>query len=147
VDAWSLVLQIATLIAVAVAAWQLMFQSRQMHRDFETLYVARYWALMDRRSLPFVLTGAPRKSDRGVIDQYLQLCEDEIDCRRIGRVTDSTWRFWRAAIVDQVSERSYRRFLDSLPDDRFPRLRTLLREPAGYDPLGWGWLRRRMHGL
>ena len=146
-DAWSLILQVATLVAVIVAAWQLLFLSRQMHRDFEALYVQRYWTLMDQRTRGFVLAGAPRRADRIVILSYLQLCEDEIDCRRIGRVTDSTWNFWRSAILAQVSEAPYADVLDSLPIDRFPQLRGLLSDTAIHDPLAWKWPRRAFHGL
>jgi hypothetical protein len=32
VDVWSLVLQVATLLAVVVAAWQLLFHGRQNER-------------------------------------------------------------------------------------------------------------------
>ena len=146
-DAWSLVLQIATLVAVVVAAWQLLFHSRQMHRDFEALYVARYWTLMDQRSADFALGGTPTKSDQIVILNYLQLCEDEIDCRRIARVTDSTWKFWRSAIISQANETPYAAALRELPKDRFPQLRALLHTAHDYDPLEWKAPSRAFHGL
>lgn len=145
-DAWSLVLQIATLLAVVVAAWQLLFHSRQMHRDFEALYVSRYWTLMDQRSEEFAL-GAPTTSDQIVILNYLQLCEDEIDCRRIGRVTDSTWKFWRSAIIAQANEAAYAAALGALQRDRFPQLRGLLSTSPDYDPLKWKAPSRAFHGL
>lgn len=146
-DIWSLILQVATLSAVVVAAWQLLFHSRQMHRDFEALYVARYWTLMDQRSRGYVLSGRLNRADRIVVLSYLQLCEDEIDCRRIGRVTDSTWKFWRSSIVAQASETASLDVLRSLPEGRFPQLRALLRDPVDHDPLAWNWLGRAFHGL
>lgn len=51
---WSVILQAITVFAVAFAAFQLMFHSRQMHRDLEMAYVERYWSLMDERSVKFV---------------------------------------------------------------------------------------------
>lgn len=147
IDIWSLVLQIATLVAVGVAAWQLLFHSRQMHREFESLYIARYWELMDRRSKRWVLKGQPTSMDTTVMRSYLQLCEDEIDCRRIGRITDNTWDFWRDAIRSQAGTGHYQRVLEEAPMSEYPLLRKLLRLGASYDPLGRTWIWRKTHGL
>ncbi|GAA1941716.1 hypothetical protein GCM10009775_36860 [Microbacterium aoyamense] len=147
IDIWSLILQVATLVAVIVAAWQLLFHSRQMHREFESLYIARYWELMDRRSFRWVSSGGPRRADIVVIKGYLQLCEDEIDCRRIGRVTDSTWKFWRAAILSQAGGDHYRHVLDVSPKDDYPLVRELLHSGSSYDPLPRSWFWRKTHGL
>jgi hypothetical protein len=146
-DVWSFALQLATLVAVLVAARQLVFQSRQMHRDFEALYVQRYWALMDRRSRRFALGGGLSRDDRITVRNYIQLCEDQIDCRRIGRVTDSTWVFWRGAIADQLQQPAYRTELDELSGETFPRVRELLNNPGQHDPLGWWWVWRKAQGL
>ncbi|SLM95669.1 hypothetical protein FM106_10040 [Brachybacterium faecium] len=81
------------MLSIVFAVTQIVAQTRQMHRDFEALYVEWYWALMDRRSGEFERGGKPRKEDRLVIHQYLQLCEDEIDLRGEGRVTNDTWGF------------------------------------------------------
>lgn len=146
-DVWSLALQIATLLAVIVAAWQLLFHSRQMHREFEALYVARYWEIMDRRSDSWVLSGRTKRSDSVVARSYLQLCEDEIDCRRIGRVTDNTWVFWRDAILSQTSAAEYKRALADSGADEYPLLQKLRGLGPGYDPLEHRWLWRKTHGL
>lgn len=144
---WSLILQVATLIAVVVAAWQLLFHSRQMHREFEALYIARYWELMDRRSIRWVVADQPSRSDLVVARGYLQLCEDEIDCRRIGRVTDGTWAFWRTAIITQVADPHYWRVLASTPTSDYPLLRELMRVGLTYNPLLHRWFWRKTHGL
>lgn len=147
VDLWGLVLQVATLIAVIVAAWQLLFHSRQMHREFESLYIARYWELMDRRSRGWVSRGHIDRDDLVVVKGYLQLCEDEIDCRRIGRITDSTWHFWREAILTQAAEGHYLRVLRAAPESDYPLLRQLVLRGPIYEPLSRGWLWRKTHGL
>lgn len=146
-DVWSLVLQLATLVAVVVAAWQLLFHSRQMHREFEALYIARYWELMDRRSIRWVVSGRQTTRDGVIAKGYLQLCEDEIDCRRIGRVTDNTWAFWRDAILSQTAEQPYRAVLQSSPVSDYPRLRELIAVGEEYEPLPHRWLWRKAHGL
>lgn len=135
IDVWSLVLQVATLLAVVVAAWQLLFHSRQMHREFEAMYIARYWELMDRRSTRWVISGRQTREDCVVAKSYLQLCEDEIDCRRIGRVTDNTWAFWREAIISQTAGQPYRAVLQSSDAGDYPRLRELISVGSEYEPL------------
>lgn len=96
---------ILTGIAVIAVLFQLTFQNRQMHRDFELLYIQRYWDIMDRCSPHFALTGSTRGDhDLVVIRDYLQLCEDELDLRSIGRITTDTWREWSQWIVAQCRE-------------------------------------------
>ena len=101
-DVVSVVVQFLTFVGIALAALQLFFQGRQIHRDFDALYVRRYWELMDMRSKQWVLKGKLKPGNEKVVRGYLQLCEDEIDLRRLGRVTDSTWHFWDLAIREQL---------------------------------------------
>lgn len=74
---------------------------RQHVHDFELAYTRRYWALVDRIRSPrrggsqaphhIVVDGRP---DVGL---YPELCEDQIDMRRLGLISDSIWGdIWRA---------------------------------------------------
>lgn len=145
-EIFTFVVQGVTALAIIFAAWQLLFHSRQMHREFEQLYVSRYWVLMDQRSAHFAVTGHARKRDRPVVRGYLQLCEDEIDLRRLGRVTDNTWEFWAGAALDQVAAPAYAKELETLGCDDYHLLRELIRT-EGTDPLRRNWLWRKTHGL
>ena len=142
----SAVTQVVTALAIGVAAWQLFFHGRQTHRGFEQLYVSRYWVLMDQRSAHFAVTGRALRRDRPVVRGYLQLCEDEIDLRRLGRVTDNTWEFWARATLDQVAEPAYSKELATLGCDDYHLLRELIRT-GGADPLRREWCWRKFHGL
>ena len=151
-DVTSVVIQGITALAFVLAAWQLLFHGRQMHRDFEMLYVERYWKIMDERSPEWRNNGELQPRDHSLVQDYLQLCEDEIDLRKLGRVTDSTWEFWARAIVGQTSEWPYAGELEDSAPHRYPRLRTLLDSNKGdrskaMDPLGHRWLWRKSHGL
>lgn len=146
-EVFSAIVQAFTALAIIFAAWQLMFHSRQMHRDFELLYVQRYWELMDRRSPEFALECEPTPDDRLVIRAYLQLCEDEVDLRRLGRVTDNTWKFWSRSIVEQASAPAYAEELKRVGADRYSLVRRLMASRAAHDPLGRSWLWRKVHGL
>ncbi|WP_425843685.1 hypothetical protein [Agrococcus sp. TSP3-2-1] len=102
---------------------------------------------MDRGSPEFVLHDDVLPSDRVVLRGYLQLCEDEVDLRRTARVTDSSWLFWREAVLAQLREPAYRRELDEIDVERFPMLRMLEAQGASLDPLSRHWLWRKLHGL
>lgn len=143
----SVIVQAVTAAAIFLAGWQLLYHSRAMHRDLEMAYVVRYWQLMDDRSPQFVLTREPGLGDDVVIMRYLQLCEDELELRELGRVTDDTWRFWSSAMHDQVSVPAYREVLDKAPDGVFNLLRQLMKVGHHYDPLRYGRLKRRLRGL
>lgn len=133
-------------LAVVLAGVQIRHVSRQMHRDFESHYLLRYWALMDRRSRRFKLGGRPNRMDGVLIADYLALCEDQLTLRALGRVTDDTYGFWARDIVAQAGQGAYRAFLASAQVTDFPRLRSLLTQP-GHDPLKQHRLGRLWRGL
>ena len=143
----SVIVQSITAIAILFAGWQLLFHSRAMHRELEMAYVSRYWRLMDDRSPTFVLTREAGAEDEVVIFRYLDLCEDEIELRMLGRVTDGTWGFWAKAMHQQASVPAYQAVLDRAPLDQFVCLRRLLADGPVHDPMSQGWLRRRLRGL
>lgn len=146
-DILSTVMQLLTASAIIFAGWQLLLHSRQMHRDFEMLYVQRYWELMDKRSDEFLLNDDLMEMDRRVARGYLQLCEDEIDLRKLGRVTDNTWGFWAQCIAAQCTAPGYRDALSALPITLYPGLREHLGAGGAHDPLEHGWVWRKFHGL
>lgn len=147
VDYVSLVISGVTALSIFAAAVQIVAQSRQMHRDFEALYVGRYWSLMDLRSMKFTRGGTPRRKDIEVIHRYLQLCEDQIDLRKRGRVTTNTWHFWEQSIRAQVSSPHYKLTLRGSMDDEYPSLRWLMKSEKNRDPLPWGKWKRWRKGL
>ncbi|MEO8262345.1 MAG: hypothetical protein ABI566_07220 [Pseudolysinimonas sp.] len=145
-DIIGIVLQAATALAIVIGAWQLLFHSRQMHRDFESLYVERYWQIMDRRSNDWILKGKTKPEDETIIRQYLQLCEDEIDLRELGRVSDGTWKFWADAIRMQAGVEPYVSTLRKLGTRAYPSVSRLMREPD-WDPCVWSPAKRKIRGL
>lgn len=138
---------ILTALAVGFAVMQLMFHSRQMHRDFEVLYVQRYWALMDKRSTEFSVDGIRQPADKPVLHAYFQLCEDEIDLRRAGRITDSTWAQWGPWMLEQCRAPGYAETLADASSDSWPSLRRALDIGPTHDPISLSKARRRWRGL
>lgn len=149
----SAIFQGVTALAIVVTAWQLLYHARQMHRDLEMEYVRQYWTIMSRASdewlESFFESEPPTKSDYRVLLDYLHLCEDEIELRANGRVTDNTWAIWVAAISQMVQQPGVKKVIDELPVGKARGLRTLMAqlEPEKYDPLKKSKFWRRFHGL
>ena len=146
-EAVSAVVSALALLTVVFAVVPITFHNRQIHREFESLYLGRYWDLMDRRSSRFALRGTPDRSDITVVHAYLRLSEDQLGLRAIGRVTDHTWRFWARDISAQCSVPAYSKYLAAAPKSEFPRVREMLSVGVEYDPLDHGFIWRKVHGL
>ena len=98
---------ITTLAALFVAIGQLYLLGKQRRRDFEDLFVQRYWTIMDRLTME-TIECKPSKDrrvlpeDRRAVIAYLRLCEDELDLRAQNWVSADTWRIWHAGIASQL---------------------------------------------
>lgn len=148
------IVQIITCLALIFAAWQILFHARQMHRDMELVYVEQYWRIMMRASPEWRLTNfrgpTTKPKDARVVLDYLQLCEDEIQLRASGRVTDNTWKLWAEAIKFQTSHEPYETALASPTSEGLFMLVRQLRSSspdALFDPLSRGWFWKKVHGL
>src|ERR1700710_2758249 len=83
-DVASSVASMVTALAVAFAVGQLVVARQQSHREFENMYVQRFWAIIDQFTDKIALQPAPRSfkgHDRVVALSYIRLCEDELDMR------------------------------------------------------------------
>lgn len=129
------IIQIATGIAVTVGVWfavaQLVAQKQQQHREFENMYVQRYWAIMDQLSADYRLRlkrADLSDSDLLACDSYLQLCEDEADLYEAGRITVETWNIWKSGIDWMLEQDVFRHQLENSSQDRYPTLRRYIND-------------------
>ncbi|MBG6183059.1 hypothetical protein IWX65_001006 [Arthrobacter sp. CAN_A214] len=144
----SLCIQALTASAIVFAALQFVGSQTQRHREFENLYVQRYWDLLDRMSFNLYMNKPLRLlsgSNKRVIHAYLRLCEDELDLREQGFITDRTWKVWSLGMRAQLKSEPYAAELQKLGLDDLPALRQFL--PTGRDPLLWRWYKRWWSGL
>ena len=128
---------IATALAVFLALLQLIHGRAAKHRDFENLYVQRYWNLMDRfEGNPWTATSVDDlvETDRSRVSAYLQLCEDELDLRRNGFVSTKTWGIWVDGMKSQCARPAYKGSLDMMDPSELPALRDFL-DNENHDPL------------
>lgn len=156
-------LGVATLIGVFVAAvgvfaaWmQVRALGQQRTRDFENLFVQRYWKIMDDLSLKAVEctkpdAGVVSSSDKKAVIASLTLSQDELDLRVQRLISADTWELCRVGLTthlrpgpfdvvwDEVRDRE-----SGAVDGRFSQLRkaagSRLNE-VGFDPATEGKLR------
>ena len=125
-------------------------------RQFEFMYVQRYWSILDRLSLD-ALKGKPssiehQQADEKVAWAYLQLCEDELEMRAEGWLGNSTYKIWRSSICGELHHPLFFAALRSSQDEPnppFAYIRQLLDSdaPREYDPCNSLWRRIRCAGI
>lgn len=126
----TLIASVLVIVGGVFAAFQLWLMTRQGHRTFESLYVQRYWHLMDQLSSE-VQFAHPEVSieeeERRVLFAYVQLCEDEADLYVQGRVTHGTWHIWKTGIDEMLKIPAVVKLLEQAPASRFDTLRSYIR--------------------
>jgi hypothetical protein len=143
---------VATAVGVILVARSIRVANLQRRRQFETIFVQRYWALIDQLSLdaqkgrqpPLVevddLTATPwhsqiKETDRRVVRSYLRLCEDELELRQEGWISRETWAIWQTGIAAQLERWPFKpiwcevdqQTCPARPDPTVPEEFTLLR--------------------
>lgn len=169
----SLITLVVAVVAAAFAWLQLRASLYVRRREFEDIYVQRYWEVSGRidvelriasyrqAELPPITNSEQRKA----IWDYLALCEDELDLREHGNVTDEAWAVWSSAITGSVNRYPYSHFFDEIEADLaragvpvnerpFQQLRAFreggsdeLVDPFTMSKLGRYWTGRREHLL
>ncbi|WP_108718487.1 hypothetical protein [Miniimonas sp. S16] len=133
----TIIVGVLTLVG-ALYTWhhQARLTREQRVRDLELVYVQRYWSIRERMSIE-TRSDASRAidpRDRTAVADYLELCEDEIDARQRGWISDDTWSSWAAAIRGAAGNEVLMGMLVEL--DREERLFTHLRSKKANDD-GW----------
>jgi hypothetical protein len=130
-------------VAIVLAVFPLLQARKQRLRDAEQWYVERYWAIQDRIDVGDV-EGRLKKlpTEKDIYDE-LRLCEDELDLRRNGFITNPTWRVWSASI-SAVNQDSAKMLVLGRADEM-----SLLRDylNRGTDPIRVGRLTAMARGL
>jgi hypothetical protein len=144
----------ATAIGVGFAAWALVQQRYQARAQFEDTIVQQYRELIKPRLLTNALladliSNVP-EGERERVQQvylYLDLCNEQVFLRAIGRVSRSTWRVqWSEGIRGNVRDNptiaaDWQRIKDATHD--FAELRRF--ESSGWsDPKRWEPIWRRV---
>jgi len=117
------------------------------------MYVQRYWSLLDQLSLD-ALSGASSQqvsaSDQRAIRAYLFLCEDELEIRESGYISDSTYRVWADGMSEQIKQPMFEAVWKQVCNEQtFPYnyLKLMFDGGQDYDPCKMPLWRRRLRGL
>ena len=100
-------LGVATLVGVVVAVLQLFAVGQQRRREFEYLFVQRYWKIMDELSLEAIECTEPdggvvSSSDRKAVIAFLTLSQDELDLRAQRWISVDTWKLSRVGMAARL---------------------------------------------
>jgi hypothetical protein len=104
------VLSVISLVVAVFGLLGLLFSLRQSYRarlrQFEEKYVERYWSILDELSLEALSLSDsdPDRNDERAIRRYILLCEDELQMRKSGYISDSTYEEWVAGMRDQLTQ-------------------------------------------
>src|SRR6267142_6421709 len=104
------------LVFTAIGVFGVMFGLRQNYRErlrqFEEMYVERYWKIIDQLSLDALKASDQAQvgpEDEKSIRTYILLSEDELQLRASGYISDSTYKVWAEAIRDQLSQPMFKK--------------------------------------
>lgn len=100
---------LVTATGVVLAGISLRGSQLQRNRQFEALYIERYWSLIDELAAEVAigLRNDLRPEDEHVIRRYIQLCEDEVEMYARGWITERTFREWLPGMRAQLREGPY----------------------------------------
>lgn len=158
-EAVTAIASLLTAFAVIFAALQVVLHNRQTHRDFESMYLQRFWKVSDLKTEAEISYSDSKARAMDLAKHvYLELSNDQVSLRELGRITDDTWAFWEEAIYEFCASESYRATIEKDTGLDYRHLRALLnhhKEHNGdthdrenpYDPLKWSVLRRKFNGL
>ena len=144
---------IVTAVGVLAAVFGLRQSNRERLRQFEAMYVQRYWSILDQLSLGTLAGSAgnpPSDADLKAVRAYLLLCEDELEMRGRGYIADTTYKIWTDSAVAQLQQPIFQAVWEQvLKEAAFPykHLNNLCSQPESYDPLTIGFVRRWVRGL
>lgn len=138
-------------IGVLAIGLQIIGERNARHREFENMYVQRYWDISSRLPARFV-QGHPdytlSESEKSAICDYLLLCEDELDLRKRAYITDQTWKIWMSGVIFATRDAQVRLLIDEFPADRLECIKELMTDGRDYfDPLKRIRIRRWWNGL
>lgn len=136
---------IVTGFAVCLAVVPFFETRKQRARDADQWYVDRYWMIQDRKHIRRRGGRVIAHSPLDVLYAELKLCEDELDARANGWVTNSSWKIWADSIAALRTDHGARDLLAQMPSNEMVRLREFFIEPA--DPQQIGVVRQWWRGL
>jgi len=111
---------IVTAIGVLGVVLGLRQNYRERLRQFEAMYVGRYWMILDKLSIDALSGSCPDKiseDDNKAIRSYILLCEDELEMRDNGYIADSTYKLWADGIRNQLKQPMFEKIWEQVAEE------------------------------
>lgn len=144
IETLSAIAPIATLFGVLLAVRQLRLTKQQANTTFEDQLAAEYRQLARLIPVPVFLGEQPphdRCSEiREYIYNYIDLSNEQVFLRKIGRVRKNTWQYWQTGIESNLSKSMFRTLWEELKEkepDLFTELQELEEKDFDSDPFTW----------
>ncbi len=129
---------IATAVAVLIAAGGLWAQTRARKFELALVYVQQYWKIEED-----LVRETPLSATKPSEHRYLRLCEDEFDAARQGWIDVAIWRIWHDGMRSELEKVG----LDQLAE--FDQLHLCMSDENRHEPtqcpgLGEPGVRRKL---
>lgn len=145
------VVSVVTGVGVLLIFLQIIGERSSRHREFENMYVQRYWAITERLPSDFVIGRTEYELNETQIlamRDYVSLCEDELDLRKRGFITDRTWSVWKTGIWAAIQDPRILEVVATFGDNRLDLLRSMIdRDQSSFDPIAMSRMSRWWKGL
>lgn len=125
---------ITTALGVGVAAYQLRVTRKQNVTAFEDSLTVQYRQVAStlplRALLGESLTDGEHKYYLPFFYRYFDLCNEQVFLHKTGRITESTWEFWKDGILTNLRRPAFARAWVEIANrakDDFDELKSLYR--------------------
>lgn len=135
---------IATFFGVLLAVRQLWLTKQQAITTFEDQLAAEYRQLARLIPVPVFMNEQPSSEEsrniREYIYNYIDLSNEQIFLRKIGRIRKNTWEYWQEGIKANLDRAMFKSLWNELKDkapELFTELQELEKRNFVSDPFTW----------
>lgn len=113
VEILAVISNIATAVGVGVAVWQLVIANGQNVTNFEDNFAKEYRELAaklpTKAFLGEPLTNKELSEHFDEMYHYFDLCNEQAFLKKVGRISDETWVFWKDGIQSNLERPAFER--------------------------------------
>jgi hypothetical protein len=144
---WEVIEAIASTVTatgVFIGAIQLLLTKRINQTQFEDDLTKQYREITKMISVKALLGGELTtdefEEDQKGLYHYIDLSNERVFLRKIGRVSQATWEYWRDGIKSNLSRAAFKQSWDQVKvaaPNSFSELRRLEKSDFKVDPTSW----------
>ncbi|GAB1488642.1 hypothetical protein MASR2M8_10880 [Opitutaceae bacterium] len=143
-DSFTILSSAATAIGVVAAAYQIRVSRIQSVTEFEDGFAKEYRELASRLPVRALLgaelSAEEKKEHFDELVRYIDLNNEQIFLRQVGRVRQETWLFWRDGMKSNLEKAAFRwawNEVEQTQTSEFSEFRRLVASQFKDDPCEW----------